>query len=1078
MNDHAKDSTPHAITLKAYHTLSVIESQEKLQTNIETGLSEEDADIRLQKFGNNTLAGEGGVNPFKILIRQLSNIMVLILFGAAILSFAVKDYGEGSVLVLIIILNTVVGFIQEFKAEKTVDSLRKLTSPTSRALRNGHLLLIPTLNVVPGDILYFESGDVIGADCRLFDILNFETDEALLTGETLPVLKNSDVIPDPDQPLGDRINIGYASTIVTKGRAKGIVYATGMKSEVGKIAKKLMETSDSGKTKLNKSLDKMSYYSLGLAILLVLLVFSVNRFKINPEVLIYGISLAIAVIPEGLLAVLTLTMALGIRQMSKQKALVRQMNALEVLGSVTDICSDKTGTLTQSKMVLVKAWIPDEGIFSITGLGFEPIGEVRTKVSIESGDEYFNPDETKNKKTEPKSGIQKSKRLKSVILSQKKHSEQFKYLAKASALCNMSEIKQDAETGEWFGLGDPTEIALQVFSTKVNLGKQALMNGTSSLGESEKWVTKCEFSFDSSIKRMTVIAENTPGLSTSNTTNEPEMVAFLKGATEKVVECCKKYLVNGKETEITPNNLLKLVEPKIEELAKDGLRVVSLAYRKIKNNEFSGPTEKWNREDAEKNMVYIGMVGIYDPPRPESRISVEKCFKAGIMVHMLTGDHPATAAAIAKQVGIISDDIDEEMEQIKPSRKKSTNPGSPLDEKAIKGARIARFFSCGNTDIDSSELKSGDTINVKSLVMTARDFDALTNEEIDSLPELPAVIARCTPDTKVKLIEALHRRDGVVAMTGDGVNDSPSLKFADVGISMGMTGSDVAKQASSIILTDDNFSTIVRAVAEGRRLFTNIGKFIRCLIGANVAELVCLVMGLVFRDDNGLSVFPLSPVAILANNLLTGTPPAMALGTEKAADDNMENPPRDPKKGLFVNEVIVDILAHGIFIGLTSIFSFYLVLSVFGNGELGSNCNSTYNSSCETVYRARGTNFSILTILLLIFSYSCRNPSKQTLSPEKIRNFYQNKYLFYSFWSGIFVVLFALYVPGVNKTIFKHSPITWEWSIIAISIVVYLVFDATYKYFKKFFFKSVYLQSDKQTKLQKIGTAMSTKGNI
>ncbi|OMJ08674.1 Calcium-transporting ATPase 3 [Smittium culicis] len=983
-------STDHQL----FHILSVDETVNLLETNTSNGLSQEEVDKRLLIYGNNELTGEGGVSPIKIIIRQFTNIMVFILFGAAILSFAVKDFAEAGVVLAIIFLNATVGFFQEYKAEKTVDSLRKMTSPTTNALRDGHLVMVPTLSLVPGDIIYFKSGDVVGADCRLFDVLNFETDEALLTGEALPVLKEIETIPDPDRPLGDRLNIGYASTIVSKGRAKAIVTYTGMKTEVGKIAKKLMESDTSEKTKLNKSLDNMSWICLGIAIFLVLVVFAANKFKINGEVLIYSVSLAIAVIPEGLLAVLTLTMAMGVRQMSKQKALVRQLNALETLGSVTDICSDKTGTLTQAKMVLVRAWIPGEGDYNITGLGFKPFGDVRKSVGANSD----------------------TSSTKSAILSSDDFTESFNHIAKISALCNMAEIKMDAETGEWFGLGDPTEIALQVFSNKVGFGKQFYENSKS------KWKTQCEFSFDSSIKRMTVICKDV----------DSNLVAFLKGATEKVVECCNRVLINGTVTEIDPIDLFKLVEPQIESLASDGLRVISLAYRDIAPGEYEGSSDKWDRAVAEKNMIYIGLVGIYDPPRPESRISVEKCFRAGIMVHMLTGDHPATATSIAKQVGIIpSDDI---------------------------------LLNCDNGE---------DSVTISSLVMTATQFDVLTDEEIDSMKELPSVIARCTPDTKVKLIEALHRRNGVVAMTGDGVNDSPSLKISDVGIAMGMTGSDVAKQASSIILTDDNFSTIVRAVAEGRRLFTNISKFIRCLTGANVAELVCLVVGLAFPDASGRSVFPLSPVAILTNNLITGTPPAMSLGTEKAPEDNMDNPPRDPKKGLFVNEVIVDILFHGIFIGLLSILSFYLVLSVFGNNDRGENCNSTFNPSCEYVFKARGTNFAVLTILLMFFSYSCRDPRRQTLSPNKLKNVYENKYLFYSFWAGIAVTFIALYVPGLNTNVFKHSPITWEWSIVAISIVIYLAADAAYKYGKSFIFKPAYLNDEKQLNLQRIATKMT-----
>ncbi|PVV00872.1 hypothetical protein BB560_004730, partial [Smittium megazygosporum] len=606
-----------------FHTLSVKEAESSLLTDISSGLSDEQASKKLEKYGQNSIRGEGGVSVLKILLRQITNVMTFILVAAAVLSFIIKDFAEGIVLIIIIIINVTIGFFQEYKAEKTVESLRKLASPTSRVLRNGHLNLVSTINVVPGDILYFESGDVIGADCRLFEALNFETDEALLTGEALPVLKTVAPILESDCPLGDRTNIGYSSTVVTKGRAKGIVFATGMNSEVGKIAVKLMETSDSEKTRLNRSLDRMTYYCLGIAILLVLLVFAINKFKIKGEVLIYSVSLAIAVIPEGLPAVLTLAMSMGVARMSKQRALVRQLKSLEVLGSITDICSDKTGTLTQAKMVLVRCWIPDEGDFGIHGLGFEPLGEVH-KI-------------TKKDSSDPENCDKES--IFSQMISLDQFSDTFVNLAKAAALCNMSEIKQDSNSGEWYGIGDPTEIALQVFANKVGYGKQLLTT------KENAWTTECEFSFDSTVKRMTVVVKRSDG----------QRVAFMKGATERVVESCKFAVMNSKVTEIHPNELFEIVEPHLNEVASDGLRVISLCYRYIKEGELNGSPETWNREDIEKEMTYLGLVGIYDPPRPESKMSVEKCFRAGIMVRMLTGDHPATAKAIAREIGIIPD---------------------------------------------------------------------------------------------------------------------------------------------------------------------------------------------------------------------------------------------------------------------------------------------------------------------------------------------------------------------------------------------------------------------------------------
>ncbi|KAJ2769229.1 hypothetical protein GGI18_005440, partial [Coemansia linderi] len=398
------------------------------------------------------------------------------------------------VLIGVIAFNTAVGFLQEFKAEKTMDSLRKMSSPTSRVLRNGHQVVVPTMDLVPGDILFLESGDVIGADCRLFEVFNFDTDEALLTGETLPISKEVAAFTDPELPLGDRINLSFASTTVTKGRGKAVVYATGMSSEVGKIAKKLMDTEKNRMTPLQRGLHKMSWVLLAIASASVLIVFGANKFKVNSDVLLYAIGLAIATIPEGLIAVVTLTMSVGVSSLAKKRALVRQLVALENLGSVTNICSDKTGTLTQSKMVLVRAWLPEEGVLRVAGLGFEPVGAVTmTRQAKLNEAPQVNFDESEKSKLLDDA-------VETVTVDSTTISPNVRRLAEAAALCNMSEIKSDEATGEWFGIGDPTEIALQVFATKLSMGKPVLTS------DAHQWSVTSEFPFDSGIKRMSVVA--------------------------------------------------------------------------------------------------------------------------------------------------------------------------------------------------------------------------------------------------------------------------------------------------------------------------------------------------------------------------------------------------------------------------------------------------------------------------------------------------------------------------------------------------------------------------------------------
>ncbi|KAJ2515126.1 hypothetical protein H4217_005370 [Coemansia sp. RSA 1939] len=1037
--------------------MDIVQTQNDLDVDASTGLSTSEAERRLTVYGPNQMRGGGGPNAFKILFRQVANLMTVILVAAVIVAFVTKDWIEAGksadnlslgaevdvgVVIGVIILNTTIGFMQEFKAEKTMDALRKMSSPTSRVLRNGHQVVVATMDLVPGDVLYLESGDVVGADCRVFDVFNYETDEALLTGETLPVAKEEDVLDDPEMALGDRINLSFASTTVTKGRSKAIVYATGMTTEVGKIAKKLMESNKNKKTPLQRSMDRMAWILLIIAIASVLIVFGANKFNIKTEVLMYAIGLAIATIPEGLVAVVTLTMSLGVSTLAKKRALVRQLVALESLGSVTNICSDKTGTLTQSKMVLVRAWLPEEGFFRVSGLGFEPSGDITKKQRVEmdptSGELHvnFSPNDTSPRDVDDEKRSLVSVKSKNsyveetVVVRNDTMSACFRRLTEAAALCNMAEIKQDEESGEWFGIGDPTEIALQVFATKLSMGKPALTTESSRGKEGGQWRLVCEYPFDSSIKRMSVVVSNDAG----------EKILFLKGATERVVSCCSGRQQGETVEKMEPEELQKYLDPRIEEMGRDGLRVLSIAFRKLGASEEDIDLHKVDREQMETQMVFLGLVGIYDPPRPESLPSVMECYRAGIQVTMLTGDHPETAAAIARQVGILQE-----------------------------------------PDADANDSKDTDTHAVVSMgppVMTAREFDALTEEEIDALGELPRVIARCSPDTKVKMIEAMHRRHGIVAMTGDGVNDSPSLKFADVGIAMGQSGSDVAKQASEIILTDDNFATIVRAIREGRRVFSNIQRFCSLLIAGNVGELVCLLVGLAFRDRLGETVFPLSPVAILVNNLLTGTPPAMALGAEKAWPTIMDEPPRDPTSGLFTWEVLCDIAFHGMAIALLSIADFWVIISGFGSGDMGEHCNSEYSSACDLVFRARGAVFATLTIAILLHAYNCRRIRGPMWSFRMLRRVHENRILFFGFLSGIVLCLLCIYVPGLNTKVLKMKGFGWEWGVVLVTLLVFLILSEVYKFAKRKLLKPLSIATDEQERLQRIWTETTTLNSL
>lgn len=804
-----------------------------------------------------------------------------------------------------------------------------------------------------------------------------DIDEALLTGESMPVNKVSSVIQGEEVPLGDRINMCYSSTVLTKGRGKAIVTAISMQTEIGKIAKRLLDSGDNTKTPLQKSLDRMALVLLAIAVISVIIVFAAAKFNITNDVVLYAISTSISVIPEGLVAVVTLTQAFGVHSMAKSKALVRRLVALELLGSVTNICSDKTGTLTQSKMVLTRLWRPSTGFYTVTGLGFTIDGEVKSETD-------------------------------GTVITKENMDAGFQTMVNTAALCNMAELRKDKTNDKWSGMGDPTEIALQVFAHKLSNGKPTLVKKDAP--DNETWKLISEYPFDSSVKRMSVLCRAPDGTH----------IAFLKGATERVLESCNSMLMSdaGDIKLMSPQELEGLVLPKVDTLARGGLRVLSLAMRRIKHSDDIAH-DTFNREFIERDMVFLGLVGIYDPPRKESKIAVEECHKAGITVHMLTGDHIATATAIAREVSIVPctyglEDDQELYDSIKSTAKPHLGDGK------------------------------------ESLVMTAQRFDKMTEQEIDELPDLPLVIARCSPDTKVKMIEALHRRKKIAGMTGDGVNDSPSLKESDIGIAMGENGSDVAKQAADIVLVDDNFATIVKAIEEGRRVFSNISRFVVHMVSGNVAELTPLLLGLVFIDQTGGSVFPMTPIQILFNNILTSSPPAMSLGLEPIHKDQMLEPPRSTKDGLFKISNLVDILFYGITIGVICLMNFIVVLYGYGTGELGIDCNGHYNDTCDEVFRARGALFATLTVIVLLHGFTCRDLRNSTWSLSAMKG-PQNKYLFWSTLFGFILLIVALYVPVLNTEVFRHKPITWEWGMTFASVFIYIIIAESYKWCKRHF---------------------------
>lgn len=1013
---------------KPAHALSADEVLNELGSNALNGLTAAEAETRRGRLGTNELGEAEGVQPIKIIIAQIANAMTMVLILAMAVSFGIKSWIEGGVIAAVIMLNVVVGFFQEYSAEKTMDSLRSLSSPTATVIRDGESQVIPSANIVPGDLIEVKMGDTIPADIRLLDAKNFETDEALLTGESLPVRKSQNQVFDEQTGPGDRLNVAYSSSTVTKGRAKGVAFATGQFTEIGAIASALnkkdskvrpVKRKPNGKagphryleaytltlgdvigrflgvnvgTPLQRKLSKLAMLLFGIAVVCAIIVLGANEFKAEQEVIIYAVATGLSMIPASLVVVLTITMAAGTKRMVQRHVVVRNLKSLEALGAVTDICSDKTGTLTQGKMVTRAAWVPGMGTYTV-GSSEEPFNPTIGSITFDSR----QPGDIDMKKSrEGSSGgteVTPEKLLEDSTI-------RLQDFLSVASLANLATIHQSNDV--WHARGDPTEIAIQVFASRFNRNRLNLV------GEGMEWTDVAELPFDSDVKRMSVIMKNTAS---------GKNWAFTKGAVERVIGACTQYCYRDVEDESAYREMTDEYREEIlrnmESLASMGLRVLALASRPIDLD--IEPGAEVPRAEVEKDLTFRGLVGLYDPPRAESKPAVRSCHEAGISVHMLTGDHPETAKAIAIEVGIL------------PSRMEQV----PADVAA-------------------------------AMVMTATAFDALSDDEIDKLPVLPLVIARCAPSTKVRMIEALHRRGKFCAMTGDGVNDSPSLKRADVGIAMGESGSDVAKDASDIVLMDDNFASIVAAIEEGRRIFDNIQKFVLHVLAENIAQAVTLLVGLAFKDASGISVFPLAPVQILWIIMVTSGMPDMGLGFERAVPGIMTRPPQNLKVGIFTMEFMVDMVVYGLWIAALCLATFALVVFGFGDGGLGTNCNDSYSGDCDTIFRARATTFATLTWFALFLAWEMidmrrsffrMQPGSKKYFTQWMIDIWRNRFLFWAIIFG-FVTLFpTLYIPVLNHAVFKHTGISWEWAIVFIAAGLFFAGVEGWKFGKRVFFR-------------------------
>ncbi|KAF2003192.1 potassium/sodium eff [Amniculicola lignicola CBS 123094] len=987
-------------------------------------------------YGPNQLDEGPGVRPFRILVHQVANALTLVLIMADVASLAIKSWIEGGVITFVILLNITVGFFQEMSAEKTLNSIRALGSPTARVIRNGQSIVVPTGELVPGDIVELVTGNSVPADLRIIESVNLETDEALLTGESLPVAKSSHDTFEKDIGAGDRLNIAFSSSTVTKGRAKGVVIATGMRTEIGKIAAALkkkgskvrqVKRKDDGSagfhryvqawaltggdavghflgintgTPLQKKLSKLAILLFLIACVCALIVEAANKFSAKNEVVIYAVATGLSMIPASLIVVLTITMAVGTKHMSKRNVIVRKLDSLEALGAVTNICSDKTGTLTQGRMLAKAAWIAGRGTFSVgnTREPFDP---------TEGNTTYREGPPCDQRATE--NALDPSKLQAGSVAREHRATEAYMNVA---SMANVAHVQ--LVDGKWAVRGDPTEIAIQVFASRFGWNRHRLVGGNDD-SETGEWRCLAEYPFDSDTKRMSVLY----GQRSEDSEKFSSRWVFTKGALERTLPICTNFQDENAQARRMSDADMKAINESVDYLANQGLRVLCLASAEWTQSEKTNYSDL-KRVDIEQNLTFRGLIGLYDPPRPESADAVAACKRASIAVHMLTGDHPGTATAIAKQVGIL------------PA---------------------------------GYEKLAADVVN--AMVMTAMQFDKLSDDEVDKLPVLPSVIARCTPQTKVRMIEALHRRDCFAAMTGDGVNDSPSLVRADVGIAMGQSGSDVAKDASDIILTDDNFASILNAVEEGRRLFDNIKRFILHVLAENIAQATTLLVGLAFKDAAGNSVFPLAPVQILWVIMATSGMPDMGLGMEVAEPNIMSRPPHDLKTGVFNTELLVDMAVYGIWMSILCLTSFTLIVYGFGDGNLGENCNNAYSADCDLVFRARATTFVCLTWFALFLAWEMVN-FRRSFFRQRPRGanhrwyhvFYdwwidsrRNAFLFWAIVAGFVTVFPTLYIPVINHKVFKHEGITWEWCLVVVEAILFFAGCEAWKWAKRVYFR-------------------------
>jgi len=875
------------------------------------GLSPSEVKKRIERYGYNELIVKKGDSAFKIFLKQFQNFLIILLIFAAIVSVVLGEMIEAIAMGCIILLSVILGFYQEYRAEKAIEALKKISAPEAKVVREGKEIKIPAKELVPGDIILLEEGDIVPADCRLIEAVSMQVNESSLTGESVASRKLIDAIKS-GTAISDQSNMIFMSTIISYGKGKGIVVAAGMNTEFGKIAKTIQSVEETS-TPLQVKFERMAK-QIGIAIsVLIAIVFvaGIIRGDLSPiKLLIFALSLAVASIPSALPAIVTVGLSLGAKTLAKKNMIIKKLPAAESLGSATMICSDKTGTITKNQMTVTKIFA-ENNIFDVSGTGYEPLG----KFSMD-GKEI--------------------------------NSEKIEILARAGYLCNNSQLNE--KEGKWDIIGDPTEGSLVVLGKKAGM-KDEEINKRFSLVQ--------ELPFDSDRKRMTKIFSFTEG-------KKKKVEAYVKGAPDLLLRNCDRILINGKIKKLTPKDRKKILSVN-NSFAESALRVLAFAFKDVSK------IKKYSVEAVEKNLVFIGLAGMIDPPRDGVKEAIKKCEEAGIGVMVITGDHALTTKAVAKQIGLF---------------------------------------------------KEGD------IILTGEELDKLSDKQLEEKISKIRIIARALPIQKSRIIDALQKKGHIVAMTGDGVNDAPALKKADIGIAMGITGTDVAKEVSKATLADDNFSTIVNAIAEGRNIYDKMLKSTKYLLSCNVGEIITIFFAIMI----GLPL-PLITLQILLINLLTDGVPAMGLSSEPAENDIMKRSPRNPKENPITLPILITILIFGVVMGIGTLYIF----------------NAHLHGDLSNLKEAQTVAFTTLVMMEMFAVVGSRS-----LYPFRGLNPFTNMWLSAGVLFSVGVQILIIYLAPLQKVFGTVALGFNDWlGIIAVASLGYVVMELS---------KIIVIKTKKQTK--------------